>query len=187
MAKILVTEEQFQKLMKRITEEAAGYDDFNVMHQHGGASMGILIDNIKDLTGVFGGIVKMTKSNNIEYIDLKENLQLAIDLIYEIIDVMKITFKDFTERKTIMKGEILHRKLESYQEKIVVPLLPENVLITFTYVFVTPEVNKSGPDVNALKGTPNDVAPDSTVIVSTCCFTCLLSEKSNLVVNGIFL
>jgi len=118
MAKILVTEEQFQKLMKRITEEAAGYDDYNIMHQHGGASMGILIDNIKDLTGVFGGIVKMTKSNNIEYIDLKENLQLAIDLIYEIIDVMKITFKDFTERKTIMKGEILHRKLESYQEKI---------------------------------------------------------------------
>jgi hypothetical protein len=118
MVKILVTEEQFQKLMKKITEEAAGYDDYNVMHQHGGASMSILIDTIRDLTEVFSGIVKMTRSSNIEYTDLKENLQLAIDLISEIMDVMKITFKDFTERKTIMKGEILHRKLESYQEKI---------------------------------------------------------------------
>ena len=31
---------------------------------------------------------------------------------------MKTVFKDFTERKTIRKGEILHRKLESFQEKL---------------------------------------------------------------------
>ena len=118
MAKILVTEEQFQMLMKRITEEAAGYDDFDVMAQHGGKSMGVLIDTLSDLSNVLRGIVNMTNSNNIEYIDLKENLETAIDLISEITQVMKIVFKDFTERKTIRKGEILHRKLESYQEKI---------------------------------------------------------------------
>jgi len=118
MAKILVTEEQFQMLMKRITEEAAGYDDFDVMAQHGGTSMGILIDTLTDLTQVFKGIVKIASSENIEYIDFKENLEVAIDLISEIINIMKTVFKDFTERKTIRKGEILHRKLESFQEKL---------------------------------------------------------------------
>lgn len=118
MAKILVTEEQFQRLMKRITEEAAGYDDFEVMAQHGGKSMGVLIDTLSDLSNVLEGIVNMTKSTNIEYVDLRENLNIAIELISEITQVMNIVFKDFTERKTIRKGEILHRKLESYQEKI---------------------------------------------------------------------
>jgi hypothetical protein len=118
MAKILVTEEQFQVLMKRITEEAAGYDDFDVMAQHGGTSMGILVDTLTDLSQVFKGIVQMTSSENIEYIDFKENLEVAIDLISEIINMMKTVFRDFTERKTIRKGEILHRKLESFQEKL---------------------------------------------------------------------
>jgi hypothetical protein len=31
---------------------------------------------------------------------------------------MKIVFKDFTDRDVIKSGEIMHRKLESYQEKI---------------------------------------------------------------------
>jgi hypothetical protein len=118
MAKILVTEEQFQMLMKRITEEAAGYDDFDVMLQHGGTSMGMLVDTLTDLSQVFKGIVQMTKSENIEYIDFKENLEVAIDLISEITKWMKTVFRDFTERKTIRKGEILHRKLESFQEKL---------------------------------------------------------------------
>jgi hypothetical protein len=118
MAKVLVTEEQFQMLMKRITEEAAGYDDFDVMFQHGGTSMGMLVDTLTDLSQVFKGIVQMTKSENIEYIDFKENLEVAIDLISEITNMMKTVFRDFTERKTIRKGEILHRKLESFQEKL---------------------------------------------------------------------
>lgn len=103
MAKILVTEEQFQRLMKRITEEAAGYDDFEVMAQHGGKSMGVLIDTLSDLSNVLEGIVNMTKSTNIEYVDLRENLNIAIELISEITQVMNIVFKDFTERKTIRK------------------------------------------------------------------------------------
>jgi hypothetical protein len=60
----------------------------------------------------------MLNSENIEYVDIKENLEAAIDLITEINRVMKIVFKDFTDKKVIMKGEIMHRKLESYQEKI---------------------------------------------------------------------
>lgn len=118
MVKVLVTEEQFQRLMKKITEEASGYDDFDVMLQHGGASMEMLHDTLTDLIKVFRGIIKITSSENIEYIDFKENLEVAIDLISEIEDIMKTVFKDFTERKTITKGEILRRKLESFQEKL---------------------------------------------------------------------
>jgi hypothetical protein len=118
MAKVLVTEEQFQMLMKRITEEAAGYDDFDVMHQHGGTSIGMLVDTLTDLSQVFKGIVQMTSSENIEYVDFKENLEVAIDLISEITDIMKTVFRDFTERKTIRKGELLNRKLESFQGKL---------------------------------------------------------------------
>ena len=71
MAKILVTEEQFQMLMKRITEEAAGYDDYSVMAQHGGASMSVLVDSLTDLSQVLRGVVHMLKSENIEYVDLE--------------------------------------------------------------------------------------------------------------------
>ena len=118
MAKILVTEEQFQMLMKRITEEAAGYDDYGVMAQHGGASMRVLVDSLTDLSQVLRGVVHMLKSENIEYVDLEENLYLVIELISEINTAMDIVFKDFTEREVIKTGKILHRKLESYQEKI---------------------------------------------------------------------
>jgi hypothetical protein len=118
MAKILVTEEQFQMLMKRITEEAAGYDDYGIMDQHATQSMKILTESITDLSQVLRGVVHMLKSENIEYVDLKENLYLVIELISEINTAMDIVFKDFTEREVIKTGKILHRKLESYQEKI---------------------------------------------------------------------
>lgn len=116
--KFILTESQVKRLVENLDEEAAGYDDFETMLSHGGKSMGILIDTMLDLSKVFKGITSMLNSENIEYVDLKENLQEAIDLITEIVDVMKVVFKDFTEKETIKKGEILHRKLESYQEKI---------------------------------------------------------------------
>lgn len=116
--KIVVTESQLKKLIERINEEAAGYDDFYVMNQHGGKSMRLLVDTLNDLVQVFKGIKTMLNSDNIEYIDLRENLMAAVDLITEINDVMKIVFKDFTDRDVIKSGEIMHRKLESYQEKI---------------------------------------------------------------------
>lgn len=116
--KFILTESQIKRLVENLDEEAAGYDDFDTMFQHGGKSMGILVDTMTDLSKVFRGITSMLNSENIEYIDLEENLSEAIDLITEINDVMRIVFKDFTEKETIKKGEILHRKLESYQEKI---------------------------------------------------------------------
>lgn len=116
--KVLVTEDQLKRVMVLMTEEAAGYDDFYVMHQHGGKSMSILLDTLNDLLQVFKGISAMLNSDNIEYINLRENLMVAVDLITEINDVMRIVFKDFTDREVIKFGEIMHRKLESYQEKI---------------------------------------------------------------------
>ena len=116
--RFILTESQVKRLVENLDEEAAGYDDFDTMLNHGGKSMGILIDTLSDLGNVFKGISNIIYSDNIEYVDLKENLGEAIELISEITEVMKITFKDFTERATIKKGEILHRKLESYQEKI---------------------------------------------------------------------
>ena len=116
--KFILTESQVKRLVENLDEEAAGYDDFDTMLQHGGKSMGILVDTMNDLSIVFRGITSMLRSENIEYTDLRENLKEAIDLITEINDVMKIVFKDFTEKETIKHGEILHRKLESYQEKI---------------------------------------------------------------------
>jgi hypothetical protein len=116
--KIVVTESQLKRLIDVIKEEAAGYDDFYIMNQHGGKSMALLIDTLNDLLQVFKGISAMLNSDNIEYIDLRENLMSAVDLITEINDVMRIVFKDFTDREVIKSGEIMHRKLESYQEKI---------------------------------------------------------------------
>ncbi len=116
--KFILTESQLKRLVKNLDEVAAGYDDFNVMGQHGGKSITILVDTAQDLSSVFKGILNMLMSENIEYIDLKENLIEAIDLIDEINLLTRTVFKDFTDKKTIMKGEIMHRKLESYQEKI---------------------------------------------------------------------
>jgi hypothetical protein len=116
--KIQITELQFERLMKTITEAASGYDDFHVMFLHGGKSLGILSDTLKDLLTVFLGIKAMLESETIEYVDLKENFKEASDLISEISKIMEVVFKDFTERKTIRKGELLLRALESYQEKI---------------------------------------------------------------------
>jgi len=130
MTKILVTEDQYQRLIKRITEEAAGYDDYNVMAHHGGTSMKVLIDTFTDLSQVLRSIGYMLKSENIEYVDLKENLYEAIDLISEINSAMDIVFKDFTEKELIRLGKILHRKLESYQEKIRIMLNMGKELIT---------------------------------------------------------
>jgi hypothetical protein len=116
--KIIITEDQLSRLIDKLNEEAVGYDDFYQMFKHGGKSMEILMDTLSDLLKVFEGIASMINSENIKYIDLRENLKAAIDLITEINDVMKIVFKDFTDRDVIKSGEIMHRKLESYQEKI---------------------------------------------------------------------
>lgn len=116
--KIHITESQFKRLMKTITEAVSGYDDFHIMFQHEGKSLSLLLDTLKDLTQVFKGIEGMLISDTIEYTDLKENFKTAIDLIGEIKQIMKVVFKDSAERKLIRKGELLLRGLESYQEKL---------------------------------------------------------------------
>jgi hypothetical protein len=116
--KILITENQLKTLVTSISEEAAGYDDFYQMLQHGGKSMDILSDNLKDLAIVFRGIVQIMKSENINYINLKENLKEAIDLINTINQITNIVFKDFTDKDVIESGKKLSRKLESYQDKV---------------------------------------------------------------------
>jgi hypothetical protein len=80
--------------------------------------MDILSDNLKDLAIVFRGIVQIMKSENINYINLKENLKEAIDLINTINQITNIVFKDFTDKDVIESGKKLSRKLESYQDKV---------------------------------------------------------------------
>ena len=75
----------------------------------------------------------------------------------------------------------------SYQLYTVVALLPEKVLATNETVFVSPVLIGFGPVVNALKVKPNEVPPDKTVRVCSNCLTCLLFEKSNFVLKGIFI
>jgi len=116
--KIQITESQFKRLMRTITEVVSGYDDYHVMFLHGGKSLALLLDTLKDLLKVFAGIQAMLESETIEYTDLKENFKEAGDLIVEISKIMEVVFKDLSERKLIRKGEILLRALESYQEKI---------------------------------------------------------------------
>ena len=65
----ILTESQVKRLVENLDEEAAGYDDFDTMLNHGGKSMGILVDTMTDLSKVFRGITSMLRSENIEYID----------------------------------------------------------------------------------------------------------------------
>lgn len=116
--KIQITESQLERLMKTITEVASGYDDHYTMYLHGGKSLEVLIDTLRDLVLIFTGINSMLMSDNIEYADLKENFKSARNLIGEISKIMSVVFRDFTDRRVIKKGKILLRTLESYQERI---------------------------------------------------------------------
>jgi hypothetical protein len=116
--KILVTENQLKNLVLNISEEAAGYDDFDVMYQHGGVSIGTLVETLKDLALIFKSIGLMIRSKNLEYVDLIENLKESVGLIDEISKITNVVFKDFTDKEVVKTGKILNRKLESYQEKV---------------------------------------------------------------------
>jgi hypothetical protein len=116
--KILITEAQLKKLVKYISEEAAGYDDFSQMFFHGAVNTEKLLDNLEDLENVFNGLVSATGSEHITYIDLKETLEEVIDLISEFNEISKNLIQDYPDKQVVKTGEILHRKLESYQDKI---------------------------------------------------------------------
>ena len=116
--KILITENQLKKLVETISEEAVGYDDFDQMFGHGAINTKKLLDNLKDLENVFNALVSTTGSEHLSYVDLRQTLDAAISLIEEFNEISKRLIQDYPDKEVTVKGEILHRKLESYQDKI---------------------------------------------------------------------
>jgi hypothetical protein len=116
--KIEITESQFKRLMKTITEVVSGYDDFHVMHSHGEKSLVTLIQTLQDLEVVFFAIKSILKLKTVDYENLKDHFRQVVGFISEISKIMKIVFKDLPDRKLAVKGDILLRGLESYLEKL---------------------------------------------------------------------
>jgi hypothetical protein len=116
--KYIVSENQFSMLMKKLTEDVAGYDDFFTMSRHAGMSMGNLISLLNDLMMILSEIKMYLHTEDVSYREI-ENLTSEGDLkIDEIKRLMMLIFKDFTEKETIRKGKILVKKLTGFQKMI---------------------------------------------------------------------
>ena len=116
---IKLTESELKTVITKIIEQAAGYDDFQVMYHHGGIGLKALMTTLKDLLSLLRSIIMIIESDSLEYNAIVELLYKATDLISNINVVMKTVFKDFTDREVIKKGKLLGRALESYQEKLI--------------------------------------------------------------------
>ena len=116
---IKLTESELKTIITRIIEQAAGYDDFQVMYHHGGIGLNALMTTLKDLLSVLRSIVMIIESDSLEYNTIGKLLYRATDLISNINIVMKTVFKDFTDSEVVKKGKLLGRALESYQEKLI--------------------------------------------------------------------
>jgi hypothetical protein len=115
---IKLTESELKTVITKIIEQAAGYDDFQVMYHHGGIGLKALMTTLKDLLSVLKSIIMIIESDSLEYNTIVELLSKATDIISDINSVMKTVFKDFTDREVIKKGKLLGRALESYKEKL---------------------------------------------------------------------
>jgi hypothetical protein len=115
---IKLTESELKTVITRIIEQAAGYDDFQVMYHHGGIGLNALMTTLKDLLSLLRSIIMIIESDSLEYNTIVELLSKATDIISDINSVMKTVFKDFTDREVIKKGKLLGRALESYKEKL---------------------------------------------------------------------
>jgi hypothetical protein len=115
---IKLTESELKTVITRIIEQAAGYDDFQVMYHHGSIGLKALMTTLKDLLSLLRSIIMIIESDSLEYNAIVELLYKATDLISNINVVMKTVFKDFTDREVIKKGKLLGRALESYKEKL---------------------------------------------------------------------
>jgi hypothetical protein len=115
---IKLTESELKTVITKIIEQAAGYDDFQVMYHHGGIGLKALMTTLKDLLSVLKSIIMIIESDSLEYNGIVELLSKATDIISDINSVMKTVFKDFTDREVIKKGKLLGRALESYKEKL---------------------------------------------------------------------
>lgn len=120
MKKIIkLTESELNSVIRKIVEQAAGYDDFQVMYHHGRISLKALITTLSDLLSVFRSIMTIIDSESLEYNTIVGLLYKAIGITTDINSVMGIVFKDFTDRDVVRKGKLLGRALESYQEKLI--------------------------------------------------------------------
>ena len=116
---IKLTESELKSVITKIVEQAAGYDDFQVMNHHGRISLRALITTLSDLLSVFRSIMNIIDSESLEYNTIVGLLYKAIGIITDINSVMGVVFKDFTDRDVVRKGKLLGRALESYQEKLI--------------------------------------------------------------------
>lgn len=116
--KIIISESQLERLAKSIAEAVSGYDDIFVMGQHAGHSMALLHETGKDLLTVLLGLMRMIDDPDMSFVDIKENLKAANDLIGEVIKIMEVVFQDFSEKSTIEKGEYLIDKLRKFSNRI---------------------------------------------------------------------
>lgn len=118
MGKIIISESQLKRLVNRITETAAGYDDIYVMSQHGKHSLDLLQEGSKNLLNVLLGLTKLLRIEDLSIVELKENLMLANGIISEIVRIIEIILNDFTEKDTIVTGKTLLRKLKLFVNRI---------------------------------------------------------------------
>jgi hypothetical protein len=114
---IIISEEQLKILVSRLDEMIAGYDDYHTMFQHAGKSMSELMDQLQQLMIAFNNLSEFMYEENYLGDDFVEAIKDALTQIYEFNDISEMIFKDFSEKEVVKNGEILLRKLESFQEK----------------------------------------------------------------------
>jgi hypothetical protein len=116
--KYQITESQFEFLMKRLTEVAAGYDDHFVMSTHSGGSMGRLIFLLTDLVESLKETMSLLNTEDVNTKEVISHFESVNDRLDIVSEMMIKTFKDFTEREVINKGKLLVKKIKQYQRKI---------------------------------------------------------------------
>lgn len=114
---IIISEEQLKILVNRLDEMIAGYDDYPTMFQHVGKSMSELMDQLQQLMIAFNNLSEFMYEENYLGDDFVEAIKDALSQINEFNQVTKTIFRDFSEKEVVKNGEILSRKLESFEEK----------------------------------------------------------------------
>lgn len=117
--KIIISEEQLKILVNRLDEMIAGYDDYPTMFQHAGKSMSELMDQLQQLMIAFNNLSEFMYEENYLGDDFVDAIKDALTQIYEFNEISEMIFKDFSEKEVVKNGEILLRKLESFQEKAI--------------------------------------------------------------------
>lgn len=117
--KIIITEKQLSKLIDNLNEIAAGYDDYQIMWDHSKTTFGVLTVALDELIEIFKSIATVLNDPDLEYEELRELFYNAVKLIGRVYPHITEVLEDFTDKDLILSGDILSRKLKSYQEKLV--------------------------------------------------------------------